>query len=395
MTDEGRTDRAGSPAATLYDVARAAGVSTATVSRVMHGQDRVSPATRQRVLDVIESLGYVPDGAAQSLSRRRKDVIGLVAVERLSPESDIEQTNLLFVDQVLRGVEAMLREIGWSLLISFLQVGDSAYARLQAMSGKIDGLLITEGIVGSRQLADLSARLPIVLVAGSPDETLVDVVDADNRTGTRALVAHLVEVHRRTRLFYAAGPMEAPDARVRRAAFEEVLAEHPEATLAGSFEGQFSSVSGQAAARQILAGPRDQLPDAVICGNDQMAIGVIRELSASGLQIPADLAVVGFDDISAGALLAPPLTTVRQPMRLLGERGCALLLDRLNNPALPHRLELLPTELVVRGSCGCAASPAGGSTAPASTAAASTAPASTAAVPPNGLLTAREAEAVS
>ncbi len=357
MTDEGRTERAGGPAYTLYDVARAAGVSTATVSRVMHRQDRVSPGTRQRVLEVIESLGYVPDGAAQSLSRRRKDVIGLVAVERLSPESDIEQTNLLFVDQVLRGVEAMLREIGWSLLISFLQVGDSAYERLQAMSGKIDGLLITEGIVTPRQLADLSARLPIVLVAGSPDETEVDVVDADNRTGTRALVAHLVEVHGRRRLFYAAGPMEAPDARVRRAAFEEVVTEHPEVILAGSFEGQFSWVSGQAAARRILAAPRDQLPDAVICGNDQMAIGVIGELAGAGLRVPADIAVVGFDDISAGALLSPPLTTVRQPMRLLGERACALLLDRLNSPGLPHRLELLPTELVVRGSCGCAAGP--------------------------------------
>ncbi|HEY7146571.1 MAG TPA: LacI family DNA-binding transcriptional regulator [Streptosporangiaceae bacterium] len=353
MTNESRIDRAGAPASTLYDVARAAGVSTATVSRVMHGQDRVSPATRRRVLEVIEDLGYVPDGAAQSLSRRRKDVIGLVAVERFSPESDIEQTSLLFVEQVLRGVEALLREIGWSLLISFLQVGDSAFERLRAVSGKVDGLLISEGIVSSRQLADLSARLPIVLVAGSPDETQADVVDADNRTGTRALAEHLVEVHGRTRLFYAAGPTEAPDARERRAGFEEVLAEHPGASLAGAFEGQFSAVSGQAAARHILAGPRRDLPDAVVCGNDQMAIGVIRELAAGGMRVPEDMAVVGFDDIYPGAVLDPPLTTVRQPMRQLGERACSLLLDRLNKPGLPHRVELLPTELVVRASCGC------------------------------------------
>src|SRR5271165_1951638 len=91
---------------TLYDVARVAGVSTATVSRVVHGYDRVRPSTRQRVLEVIEALRYVPDGAAQSLSRRRKEVIGLVSRERLGPESDIEQMNLLFVDEVLRGVEA-------------------------------------------------------------------------------------------------------------------------------------------------------------------------------------------------------------------------------------------------------------------------------------------------
>jgi LacI family transcriptional regulator len=354
MREASRPDGAGSAApSTLYDVARAAGVSTATVSRVMHGQDRVKPATRQRVLDVIAMLGYVPDGAAQSLSRRRKDVIGLVAVERNSPEADLEQNTLLFVDEVLRGVEALLREIGWSLLISFLSSGESAFERLTAMSGKIDGLLITEGIVSSVELADLAARLPVVLVAGSPDEPNVDVVDADNRTGTMELVAHLVEVHHRTRLFYAAGPQEAPDARARQAAFNEVLAGHPEATSAGTYEGQFSSISGQLAARQILGLGRQDRPDAVVCGNDQMAIGVIRELTAHGVRVPGDVAVVGFDDIYPGALLAPPLTTVRQPMRLLGERACSLLLDRLNNPGLPHRLELLPTEMVVRSSCGC------------------------------------------
>jgi LacI family transcriptional regulator len=338
---------------TLYDVARAAGVSTATVSRVVHGHDRVRTSTRARVLEVIETLGYVPNGAAQSLSRRRKEVIGLVSLESRSPESDVEQTSLLFVEEVMRGVEASLREIGWSLLISFLQGEDLAYKRLQSMSGKVDGLLIAEGIVGSQQLARLAARLPIALIAGSPEEPNVDVVDADNRAGTKALVGHLVEHHGMTRLFYVAGPSDAPDARARRSAFEEVLAEHPGAGLAGFFEGRFSAISGQLAAREILAGPRTALPDAVVCGNDQMAIGAIRELIAGGLGVPADVAVVGFDDIYPGTLLAPSLTTVHQPMRLLGERACSLLLERIADPSLPQRVELLPTELIVRASCGC------------------------------------------
>jgi LacI family transcriptional regulator len=97
------------------------------------------------------------------------------------------------------------------------------------------------------------------------------------------------------------------------------------------------------------------LPDAVVCGNDQMAIGVIRELIANGVRVPADVAVVGFDDIYPGILLTPPLTTVRQPMRLLGERACSRLLERLADPSLPHQVELLPTEVVVRDSCGCGA----------------------------------------
>jgi LacI family transcriptional regulator len=334
-------------------VAQQAGVSTATVSRVLHGQDRVRPSTRTKVLDVIESLGYVPDGAAQSLSRRRKEVIGLVALESRSPETDLEEMSLLFVEDVLRGVEAPLGAIGWSLLISFLQEGQAGYQRLQSLSGKVDGLLIAEGIVSSEQLARLAARLPVVLVAGSTAETQIDVVDADNRSGTKALVSHLVEDHRMTRMFYLAGPSDAPDAVERRGAFEEVLADHPGAVLTGMVEGRFSAVSGQRAALDLLDQPRRELPDAIVCGNDQMAIGAIRELVAAGVRVPEDVAVVGFDDIFPGALLSPALTTVHQPIRLLGERACSRLLERIEDPSLPAQLEMLPTKLIVRASCGC------------------------------------------
>lgn len=345
----------GSPACTLYDVARAAGVSTATVSRVVHGQDRVRSSTRQRVLEIIEALGYVPDGAAQSMAWQRKELIGLVTIESRSPDTDVEQEGLLFIEEVLRGVELSLRQAGWSVLISVLRAADrpGALRQMQKISAKVDGMLIAEGIISSEQLALLAARIPIVLVAGSLDEPHADVVDADNRTGTIALARHLIEEHGRTRLFYIAGPPEAPDARTRRSAFEEAVAEHPGATLAGCFEGRFAAISGQLAVREILAAPHRELPDAIVCGNDQMAIGAIRELQAARIRVPADIAVAGFDDILLGALFAPPLTTVRQPMRLLGERACAILLERIADPALPRRTERLATELIVRESCGC------------------------------------------
>jgi LacI family transcriptional regulator len=355
-TDESQlAGPAPAPTSTLYDVARVAGVSTATVSRVVHGADRVKSSTRQRVLEVIEALGYVPDGAAQSLSRKTKQVVGLVAVASRGPESDIEQTSLLFVEEVLRGVEASLGEIGWSLLISFLHAGDSGYQRLQSLSGKVDGLLIAEGIVDSQHLARLAARLPIALVAGSPEELTVDVVDADNRAGTKALVCHLVKVHHRSRFYYVAGPSEAPDAVARRSAFYEVLADYAGVTACGEFEGRFSADSGTLAARQILGWRAGAMPDAIVCANDQMAIGAMRELQAGGVRVPEDIAVVGFDDIFPGILISPSLTTVRQPMRLLGTRACTRLLERIADPSLPHRVDLLPTELVVRESCGCAA----------------------------------------
>jgi LacI family transcriptional regulator len=355
MASDRPTGLGSSSAATLYDVAREAGFSTATVSRVVHGQDRVRPSTRRRVLEVIEALGYIPDGAAQSLAQQRKEVIGLVAIESRAPDTDIEHGGLLFIEEVMRGVEFSLSEIGWSLLVSFVRGVDpaGAYQRLQKISAKVDGMLIAEDIVGSEQLALLAARIPITLIAASPDESHADLVGVDNRAGTKALVCHMVEQHGRTRLFYIAGPAEAPDARERRSAFEEALAEHPGATLAGSFEGRFAAISGQQAVREILARPRRELPDAIVCGNDQMAIGAIRELQMAGVRVPAAVAVVGFDDMHLSALLTPPLTTVRQPMRLLGQRACSCLLQRIGDPALPPRVERLPTELIVRESCGC------------------------------------------
>jgi LacI family transcriptional regulator len=347
-----------SSASTLYDVARQAGVSTATVSRVVHGHDRVHPSTRQRVLGVIDALGYVPDSAAQSMVLKRKEVIGLVAIESRGPDTDIEQDGLLFIEEVLRGVEYPLSQLGWSVLISVLRSADQAdaYRWLQKISAKVDGMLIAEGIVPSEQLARLAARIPVVLVAGSPEEPHADVVHADNRAGTEALVRHLVEQHGKTRLYYVAGPPEAPDARERRRVFEQALARYQGVRLEGCFKGRFAAVSGQLAVRELLAARHRELPDAIVCGNDQMAIGAMRELRMAGIRVPADIAVAGFDDMHLGALLAPTLTTVRQPMRLLGERACSMLLDRIADPALPRRVERLVTTLVVRESCGCTGS---------------------------------------
>ena len=351
-------------APTLYDVAREAGVSTATVSRVMHRQDKVRASTRQRVLAVIEALGYVPDGAAQSMARQRKEVVGLLAPAKRGPDTDVEQEGLLFIDEVLRGAESSLFDADWSLLISLLRHDDPAavYQRVQKFSGKVDGLLMIEGLVSTDQLRQLTARIPVVLVAGSPSETHVDVVGVDNRTGIKALVSHLVERHGRTRLFFVGGPSEAPDARERQSAFEEAAASHPGVTVAGSFEGLFATMSGQLAVREILSALRrtvpdailrGELPDAILCANDQMAIGAIRELDAAGLRVPQDIAVTGFDDMHTAALVTPALTTVHQPMHLLGERACARLLQRIAEPDLPCRVEQLPANVILRQSCGC------------------------------------------
>lgn len=356
LTDAGRSARSGlSPVCTLYDVAREAGVSTATVSRVVHGQDRVRISTRQRVLDAIESLGYVPNSAAQSMARHRKDVVGLVAIENRCPDTDIEYEARLFLDDVMRGVESALSQVEWSLLITVLRDLDqeAAFQRMMRISGQVDGLLIAEGIVSSPQLAQLAARVPVTLIAGSPSEAHADVIVADNRAGTQTLVSHLIEQHGTTRLYYIAGPPDAPDARERQRAFDDAVAQYPAAVSTGFFPGRFATISGQLAVRELLAKPRREFPDAIVCANDQMAIGAMRELRNAGISIPGEVAVTGFDGMPIGAMLIPALTTVRQPIRQLGERAGARLLDKIANPALPRQVELLPTELVIRESCGC------------------------------------------
>jgi LacI family transcriptional regulator len=354
---------------TLYDVARQAGVSIATVSRVLHGQEPVRESTRDRVRAAIKELGYVPDGAAQSLARSRKDVIGLVCVEHtgLNPNQyDIESMSLLFYDEVMRGVEALIRERHWSLLITYLredenpggtpQEDEPVLPRLQALSGKVDGLLIGEGVVPATALARLARRLPVVVVAGDAGMRGVDVVAADNWSGAHALVSHLVIDHRRRRLYHVDGPESAPDAKTRRLAMQAVIDAQPAAKLVGAHNGRFSVRSGEAAAEQMLAefgGVAGQLPDAIVCSNDQMAIGVLRTLTARGIRVPDDIALVGFDDIYPATLCDPPLTTVRQPIRGIGERACEQLIERIATPTLRPSVELLPTELVIRSSCGC------------------------------------------
>jgi LacI family transcriptional regulator len=339
------------PVTTIYDVARVARVSTATVSRVLRGSDAVATDTRQRVLAVVESLGYVPDASARGLTRRRRDIIGLVGLVRGADEIDIERNSLLFIDHIVHAAETVLRETELSLLLTFGNRGAQFEKRVRSLVGQADGLLIVEEVLARGELRLLTGQLPVVLIAGSRDQTATDVLLTDNVSGMTALARHLTEQHRYRRLCFVAGPKDAPDAAERQAAFSRAVAASPDSVIDQVIEGNFSEDDGIAAARVLLG--RMVLPQAVVCANDQMAIGVLRELQRAGISIPADVAVTGFDDVYASRVVDPQLTTVRQAFNDLGRRAAHRLLARIADPTLAPRTEVLPTQVVIRASCGC------------------------------------------
>lgn len=335
---------------TIYDVARVAGVSTATVSRALRGSDLVRPDTRQRVLAVVETLGFVPDASARGLTRRRKDIIGLVGLERGTDEIDIERSSLLFVDHIVHAAEAVLRGSDYSLLLTFGSRSELFSKRVRSLSGQVDGLLIAEEVLDNGELQALAAQLPVVVIAGRRDQAGVDVFLGDNTAGMTAVTRHLTGQHGCRRLCLVAGPRDAPDAAERRLAFERAVAASPGSGITQVIEGDFSEDSGIAAARLLLG--RKPLPQAVVCANDQMAIGVLSELQRAGVRVPADVAVTGFDDVHASRVIDPPLTTVSQPFRDLGSRATHRLLARIEARTLPPAVAVLPTQAVIRASCG-------------------------------------------
>jgi LacI family transcriptional regulator len=291
---------------------------------------------------VVEAFGYALGSTVQCLSRQRRETVGIIRVKRLASGGDS-----------LDGVIARVRDIGWSLLVTYWDGVAPDADRMDAMPDQVDGILIDEGDFPAPLLERLAARVPVVIIGGPPDRRGHDVVTADTRAGAVAVVTHLISKHGRRRLCHVDAPLGAPGASQWRAALDEVLRKHPDARLAGTVHGLPSEESGERAAERILATTGGQLPDAVVCASDRTAAGLLRAFARAGVRVPQDVAVTGFGDACPGQPGSLPLTTVSQPRRLLGKRACTRLIDRIAAPDLPPAVELLPGELVIRNSCGC------------------------------------------
>lgn len=339
---------------TIYDVARRAGVSIASVSRVLNSQGSPRPETRERVLRAVRELGFVPDGAARALSNRLKEVVGVVFRRGGEAIFEDEDESLLFTDVINRGIEVAAQHRGYDVLMSSLPLHDQrAEARLSALAGKSDGLILHDRMLSAAGIARLARRVPIVTLAGVPAPAAVNV-RTDNEAGMQAIVRHLVADHGYRSIAYLSGHTDSPDNIARARAFElEADAAGAEICTGPAWEGNYSASGGAKAVTALLtAGVR--MPRAIACANDQTALGVIYALAEHGLEVPRDVAVTGFDDIPVARHLHPPLTTGRQPIWQLGATAFDVLFSLLSGerPAAPEIV--LPIELIIRGSCGCA-----------------------------------------
>lgn len=342
---------------TIYEVARRSGVSTATVSRVMRDGSGFSAATRDRVLTAVGELGWVPSGAARGLVHRRAGIVGVLFCD-LAGSGAAEEESPLYVDQIIRGAERAAAAAGDAILIAATK---SASGRdlAHSVAGKVDGLVVLARSLSESDLASIARSVAVVVLADHAAAEAFDFVGADNRSGSREVTEHLIG-HGYRDLAFVGGPAASPDSIERFAGFVEAMTAadlpvRPEPDA----DGGFTEAGGERAMRSLLAaGPA---PRAVVLGNDQMAVGALAALHSARLRVPADVALTGFDDISCARHVRPALTTVRQPIRELGERSVGLVLDRLAHPLASKRSVVLPTELVIRRSCGCRGRRPGGS----------------------------------
>lgn len=328
---------------TIKEVAKRAGVSVATVSRVYNHSHRVREETQVRVRHTAQRLGYSPHGAARSLVTNRTHTIGV-----LLPDLYGE-----FFSELIRGIDQTAQVRGYHVLLSSARSPvESLEPALRSMRGRVDGLiLMTPDLDAAAAGRSLPAGFPVVLLNGPPSDAACDNFGIANFDGARSMVRHLASLGHR-RIAIICGAEQNFDAAERLRGYRTALAELGLDIDPGlELPGDFSEAAGHDAARRMLE--RDLRPTAVFAANDGMAIGALSAFRDAGLRVPDDIAVAGFDDIPMARYVDPALTSVRVDISELGKNATDRLLDALGEPA-PRTLQrqTLPTTLVVRRSCG-------------------------------------------
>lgn len=327
---------------TISDVAKRAGVSIATVSRVLNGSTPVQAEKAERVRRAIAELNFVPRPAARTLASRKTNTIGLV----------FSEIRGAFFPQLLKGIEAQLHEAGYELLV-YSTHSDRPIKRKPIGEHNTDGLLVFTTSLEKEEIARLHRiNFPLVLMHETPPDGMdIPVITVENKDGAAMLVSHLIEQHGRRRIVFLRGPDGHEDSQWRERGYREALAVHDipfDAALVAS--GEFDQETAYHAMKKLIQDGVDF--DAVFAGDDDASIGVYRALKETGRLIPDDVAVVGFDDVEFSRYISPPLTTIRAPIEEVGREAVRQLLSLLNG-GQAQSLVLMRTELVIRESCGC------------------------------------------
>lgn len=325
---------------TIYSVAEAAGVSIATVSRVLQGGPNVSDGARGKVLQAASDLNYLPLGAARSLAVQRHEAHGIVLPDLKGP----------YYSELIMGYESRAAELGQSVVILLANRRDEPSAAVRALAARVDGLVF----IGMSSVEDATVRrigssMPVVVVARDAVPG-VDTLGAENIPNAMALTTHLLDVHGRSDLLFVGSPDRSPDARDRYAGFVAAH-EHAGRRAAAPVSIRLEEDAGTEFARRVLA--REHRPDGLVCANDELALAIMDCLQTHGAQVPEEIAVVGWDDVMTARYVRPALTTVRQPVRELGAAAADALHARLTGGPGLRKPMIMPTLLVLRSSCGC------------------------------------------
>ncbi|MDA8196141.1 MAG: LacI family DNA-binding transcriptional regulator [Actinomycetota bacterium] len=345
-----------SPNVTIYDVASRAGVSIATVSRVLNGYSQMKPATRELVVAAMRDLRFVPNNSARGLSSGTKMVLGMVFLhsEAIDPGLEVEEDTLLFTDAVIRGAEEEASKSGYALLLG--GVGKARVSEtIDRMFSNCDGVILLDRTVPDRAIPTIAKRLPTVLLAGNGKSRSATTIRVDNEEPMKKLANHLVSVHGYSSFAFMAGIRTSPDSAAREMNFREEIARLGGRVETDSIWESSYTTSGAIAAIEARLKMDRSMPEAIVCANDQSAVGVIYALEHHGFRVPQDVAVTGFDDISLSRRITPSLTTVRQPFQELGKAAVEVLVRICQGEIKSGSgSRVLPTKVIYRSSCGCA-----------------------------------------
>ena len=334
---------------TLEKIGELAGVSRATVSRVINNHPNIRKEVRERVLDVIATTGYQPNQAARSLASDRTGLLGLV-IPRVMQTLFTD----LYYPRLIQGVSQACNESGntLTLFISHTEEEEQQLASQVMRQGFLDGVIIAGLHLDDSLNYILHSGRPVLVIGEPLDYPQASFVDADNRLGAYTAVSHLISVGH-SRIATITGQLDMAAGQQRRRGYLDALQDHNipvDETLI--VPGDFEQEKAYQATLDLLP----QNPDAIFVASDSMALSVLSALADAELRVPNDVAVVGFDDLTlvdtAVPFILPPLTTVRQPIRRMGVLAVETLLDIIKQPEAPPRRVILPTELIIRQSCG-------------------------------------------